>query len=229
VAYPATRLRSIYLALATFAFAEGARWVYASWDRVTGGANGLRLPVMGVFGIEIVGDRQAFPVIAALTALVILATMMITTSRFGRAMVAVRESEHVAMASGVDVRKVKVSVFALSALYAGLAGGIYALNHSFVSPTEFGFEGAVLVLSMIVVGGMGSIPGALLGVVLIGLLPVLLQTTLRSLQLWQELVYGMILTLAVMFMPRGVWGAALLAWRRAGRGRPAPTVQERRV
>jgi branched-chain amino acid transport system permease protein len=229
VAYPATRLRSIYLALATFAFAEGARWVYASWDSVTGGTNGLRLPVMSVVGVEIVGDRQAFPVITVLTALVVLATMMITTSRFGRAMVAVRESEHVALASGVDVRAVKVSAFAMSALYSGLAGGIYALDHSFVSPNEFGFAGAVVVLSMIVVGGMGSIPGALLGVVLIGLLPVLLQTALRSLQLWQELIYGLILTLAVMFMPRGVWGAIMSLRQRGSNRRPLSRSQERRA
>lgn len=206
VALPAARLRHIYLALATFAFAEGARWLFNSWTELTGGPNGLRIPVMDVFGVPIEGDREAFPIICVLLAFIILAHLFIAKSRFGREMVAVRESEHVAMASGIQILRVRVTAFALSALYAGLAGGIYTLNHSYVGPQEFGFDGAVLVLSMVVIGGLASVPGVLIGVVVIGLLPILLQTTMRSFQLWQELIYGLILTLAILFMPRGIWG-----------------------
>ena len=134
--------------------------------------------------------------------------MYLTRSKFGRSMCAIRDSEHAAAASGIDVRFTKVIVFAISAIYAGVAGGMYTLFQSFANPEVFGFGQIVLVLSMIVVGGLGTIPGVLLGVAILGLLPEVLRTTMRNLLVWQELVYGVILILAMMFMPRGLWGLA---------------------
>lgn len=216
IAIPATRLRAVYLALATFAFAEGAQWVFNAWESMTKGPDGLRLPRADVFGYEMGTDPRAFPVMAVLLVLVLAATMFLTRSKFGRAMCAIRDSEHVAAASGIDVRFTKVAVFAISAVYAGIAGGMYTLYQSFANPEVFGFAQIVLVLSMVVVGGLGTIPGVLIGVVLLGLLPEVLRTTMRNLLVWQELVYGVILILAMMFMPRGLWG---LARSRAGRRR----------
>jgi branched-chain amino acid transport system permease protein len=92
---------------------------------------------------------------------------------------------------------------------------MYTLFQSFVNPDVFGFHQIVLLLSMIVVGGLGSIPGVLIGVALLGLLPEVMRTTMRGLLIWQELVYGLILILAVMFMPRGIWG--LIGGRRGAR------------
>ena len=145
----------------------------------------------------------------------IAATMYLTTSKFGRAMCAVRESEHVAAASGIDVRGTKVWAFAISAVYAGVAGGMFTLFQSFVNPEVFGFGQIVLLLSMIVVGGLGSIPGVLIGVALLGLLPEIMRTTMRGLLIWQEFAYGLILILVVMFMPRGIWGLIAAAGRRS--------------
>lgn len=208
IAIPATRLRAVYLALATFAFAEGAQWVFNAWESMTKGADGLRLPRPDIFGYEMGSDPKAFPVMAILLALVLAATMYLTRSKFGRSMCAIRDSEHAAAASGIDVRFTKVIVFAISAIYAGVAGGMYTLFQSFANPEVFGFGQIVLVLSMIVVGGLGTIPGVLLGVLILGLLPEILRTTMRNLLVWQELVYGVILILAMMFMPRGLWGLA---------------------
>ena len=214
IGFPATRLRTVYLALATFAFAEAAQWVFNSWDKVTGGPDGLRIAAPNILGYRVGTDPTAFPVMAVILALVIAATMYLTTSKFGRAMCAVRESEHVTAASGVDVRATKVWAFAISGVYAGIAGGMFTLYQSFANPEVFGFSLIVLILSMVVVGGLGSIPGVLIGVVLLGLLPELMRTTMRSLLIWQELVYGLILILAMMFMPRGIWG--LIGSRRRG-------------
>lgn len=214
IGFPATRLRTVYLALATFAFAEAAQWVFNSWDRVTGGPDGLRISAPNILGYRVGTDPTAFPVLAIILALMIAATMYLTTSKFGRAMCAIRESEHVAAASGIDVRATKVWAFAVSAAYAGVAGGMFTLFQSFVNPDVFGFGQIVLLLSMIVVGGLGSIPGVLIGVTLLGLLPEIMRTTMRGLLIWQELAYGLILILAVMFMPRGIWG-----FFGAGRGR----------
>jgi branched-chain amino acid transport system permease protein len=206
IGLPATRLRTVYLALATFAFAEAAQWVFNAWDKVTGGPDGLRISAPSVLGYATGSDPTAFPVMAAILAVMIAATMYLTTSRLGRAMCAVRESEHVAAASGIDVRATKVAAFAISAVYAGVAGAMFTLFQSFVNPEVFSFGQIVLLLSMIVVGGLGSIPGALIGVGLLGLLPEVMRTTMREFLVWQEFGYGVILVLVIMFMPRGIWG-----------------------
>lgn len=215
IGFPATRLRTVYLALATFAFAEAAQWVFNAWDKVTGGPDGLRISAPSVLGYATGSDPTAFPVMAAILALMIGATMYLTTSKLGRAMCAVRESEHVASASGIDVRATKVAAFAISAIYAGVAGGMFTLFQSFVNPEVFSFGQIVLLLSMIVVGGLGSIPGALIGVALLGLLPEIMRTTMRAFLVWQEFGYGVILVLVIMFMPRGIWG--MIAARRRAR------------
>jgi len=207
VAIPATRMRDIYLALATFAFAEGMYWVFNTWEQVTGGSTGLRIIASNVLGFKVANDVSAFPVSVVLLCLMIAATMYLSRSRLGREMSAVRESEHVAMSSGIDVRRIKVIAFGISAIYAGVAGGMFTLAQSFVSPEQFGFNTAILVLTMIVVGGMGKLPGVLIGVAMLSMLPEVLRTTMRSYQIWQELVYGLILILSIMFMPRGIWGS----------------------
>jgi len=215
IGLPATRLRTVYLALATFAFAEAAQWVFNAWDKVTGGPDGLRISAPSVLGYATGSDPAAFPVMAVILALMIAATMYLTTSKLGRAMCAVRESEHVAAASGIDVNATKVAAFAISAIYAGVAGGMFTLFQSFVNPEVFSFGQIVLLLSMIVVGGLGSIPGALIGVGLLGLLPEIMRTTMREFLVWQEFGYGVILVLVIMFMPRGIWG--MIAARRRAR------------
>jgi len=215
IGFPATRLRTVYLALATFAFAEAAQWVFNAWDKVTGGPDGLRISAPSVLGYAAGSDPTAFPVMAVILALMITATMYLTTSKLGRAMCAVRESEHVASASGIDVGATKVAAFTISAIYAGVAGGMFTLFQSFVNPEVFSFGQIVLLLSMIVVGGLGSIPGALIGVALLGLLPEIMRTTMREILVWQELGYGAILVLVIMFMPRGIWG--MIAARRRAR------------
>jgi branched-chain amino acid transport system permease protein len=86
------------------------------------------------------------------------------------------------------------------------------MYQSFMNPDSFGFSQIVLVLSMVVIGGLGSLPGALVGVVALGMLPEVLRSAMRSLLIWQELVYGSILILAMMYMPRGLWGS-FRRWR----------------
>ncbi|MEO8855566.1 MAG: branched-chain amino acid ABC transporter permease [Burkholderiaceae bacterium] len=206
IAFPAARLRAVYLALATFAFAEGIQWVFNSWDSVTGGADGMRIQGPKLFGYAMGTDPTAFPFMAVVLALVIAATMYLTTSKLGRALCAIRDSEHAAAASGIDVRATKIIVFSLSACYAGVAGGMLTTYQSFMNPETFGFAQIVLVFTMIVVGGLGTLPGALIGAVLLGLLPEIMRTTMSSMLVWQELVYGVIIILAMMYMPRGIWG-----------------------
>lgn len=206
IAFPAARLRAVYLALATFAFAEGAQWVLNAWDKVTGGADGLRIAPPTLFGYALGDDPRAFPFVALILAVVIAATMYLTASKLGRSMCAIRDSEHAAAASGINVRATKLIAFTISACYAGIAGGMFTMFQSFMNPESFGFAQIVLVMSMIVIGGLGTLPGTLIGVVILGMLPEVMRTAMRSLLIWQELVYGVILILAMMYMPRGLWG-----------------------
>jgi branched-chain amino acid transport system permease protein len=206
IAIPATRLRTVYLALATYAFAECAQWVFRAWDSVTKGSDGLRISAPDIFGYVVGTDRRAFPVMAVILGVVLLAMFYLTRSTLGRALCTIRDSEHVASASGINVKRTKVIAFVLSAVFAGLAGGTYTLFQSFVNPDTAGLAQLILVLTMVVVGGSGSIAGVLIGVVLIGLLPEFLRAAPRGLLVWQEFFYGLILVLAVMFMPRGLWG-----------------------
>jgi len=218
IAIPATRLRTVYLALATYAFAECAQWVLRTWDSLTKGADGLRFSPPDVLGYVVDTDRRAFPLMALILALVLLAFLYLTRSRLGRALAAIRDSEHVAATCGIDVKRTKVVAFVLSAVLAGIAGGTYTLYQSYVTPDSVGLAQLVLVLTMVVVGGSGSIGGVLVGVVLIGLLPEVLRAAPRGLLVWQEFFYGLILILATMFMPRGLWGLAE-TWR--ARTKPA--------
>lgn len=233
IGIPATRLRAVYLALATYAFAECAQWVFRSWDAVTNGPDGLRIGAPEILGYAIGSDRRAFPVMAAILALVLAGTIELGRSRLARSFRAVRDSEHVAAASGIDVKRTKVIAFAISAFYAGIAGGCYTLFQSFVHPDELGVWQLVLVLTMIVVGGSGSLPGVVLGVVLLGLLPEALRAAPQSLLVWQEFAYGLILVLAVMFMPCGIWGLVKRPARAAGAvaeaTRPAAPAMGRQV
>ncbi len=223
IALPATRLRTVYLALATFAFAECAQWVFRTWDSVTRGPDGLRMSAPQIFGYVVGNDRDAMPVIAVVLAVTLGATLYLVRSRLGRALCAVRDSEHVAAASGIDVKRTKVLAFTISAFYAGVAGGTYTLFQSFVHPDGLGVWTLVLVLTMIVVGGSGTVGGVLLGVMLLGVLPEALRAAPRGLLVWQEFAYGLILILAIMFMPRGIWG--LVAERVRRRARNTPSLQ----
>lgn len=223
IGLPATRLKAVYLALATFAFAECAQWVFRTWDPVTGGSDGLRFRPPEIFGYATGTDRSAFPVVAIILTLVLAATLYLTKSRLGRHLCAIRDSEHVASASGIDVRAVKVTAFTISAVFAGIAGGAYTLFQSFINADVLGAAQLVTVLTMVVIGGSGSIPGVLLGVLVIGLLPELLRAMPQSMLVWQELVYGAILVLSIVFMPQGLWGfikPALAALRPRGQPRP---------
>jgi branched-chain amino acid transport system permease protein len=207
IAIPATRMRSINLALATFAFAQGMQWLFGAWESLTGGANGLSVPAPRILGFVIDSDTKALPWMTCIALLCVAATLYIGTSKLGRSMAAIRESESAAAVSGIGVRATKITVFGISAGYAGIAGGMLTLHQSFIDPSRFGFEALILVFSMIVVGGMGSTAGTAAGVLVLTLLPELMRGSMRDLLIWQEFVYGIILILCMMFMPRGIWGA----------------------
>jgi branched-chain amino acid transport system permease protein len=197
----ALRMRDIYLALATFAFGEAMQWVFLNWVPVTGGSNGMRMQPAQLLGYQLTNDLHAYPFVIALTALMLWTTVALSRSQYGSALRAVRESDVAAMAMGVNVIRMKQTAFAISAAFAGIAGGMYTLFTSFIHPESLGFQTTILVLTMVVVGGIGSVRGAVAGALLFGLISELLRQALSV----QEIIYGVILMVFMMFKPKGLF------------------------
>lgn len=206
VAFASVRLRDIYLGLATVAFASAMHWVFQTWKRVTGGVDGMRLNPSNFILFTSDSDASNFRILAVILALVLLATFLLLRSKLGRAMAAIHDSEHVASVSGIDVRRTKLWVFVISSVYACVGGGMLVVFNTFIDPMNFTFAPAVLLLTMLVVGGMGSVAGVMIGAVAMGILPEFLRTTMKDYLVWQEFVYGLILVLAITLMPKGIYG-----------------------
>lgn len=197
----ALRMRDIYLALATFAFGEAMQWVFLNWNAVTGGPNGLRIAPARLFGLELVTDKHAYPFVVISTILMLGLTILIARARIGRSFRALRESEVAAQAMGIPVQQAKLAAFGLSAFFAGVAGGMFTLFSTYIHPDSLGFSTTILVLTMVVVGGLGSIGGAVGGAIVFGLISELL----RQAPSWQEIAYGAILVVFMMYAPKGLF------------------------
>ncbi|MFZ2295283.1 MAG: branched-chain amino acid ABC transporter permease [Polaromonas sp.] len=203
IGFLALRMRDIYLALATFAFGEAMQWVFLSWEKVTGGSNGMRMQPAELFGYRLTNDLQAYPFVVVLAGLMLWITVVLSRSQYGSSLRAVRESDVAAMAMGINVKAMKQSAFAISAAFAGIAGGMYSLFTSFIHPESLGFQTTILVLTMVVVGGMGSVRGAVAGAIAFGLISELLRQVMSV----QEVIYGMILMGFMMFKPKGLFAS----------------------
>lgn len=197
----AIRMRDIYLALSTFAFGEAMQWVFLNWVAVTNGSNGYRMSPAQFFGFELVSDLRAYPFVVLAAGAMLGLTVYLSRSQLGSAFRAVRESDVAAQAMGVNVNRVKRIAFMISAAYAGLAGGLFTTFSSFIHPDSLGFQATVLILIMIVVGGIGSVRGAIAGAVIFGLISELLRQVLS----FQEIIYGAILIVFMMFLPKGLF------------------------
>jgi branched-chain amino acid transport system permease protein len=211
VGLPALRLSGMYLALVTLAFAQFTQWVMIHWDSFTFGAGGFKSPAPS-FGPLPLGTEQGmyYLSLVAAVALTIL-TWNITRSRIGRAFVAIRDSEVAAQALAIDLAAYKTMAFALSAFYAGMAGALYSAVLRFVAPEGFDLFQMVLHFSMVVVGGLASIAGSILGAALI----LALQEALRMVKGIQEILFGGLLMVAIVFLPDGLFSflrSLLSAW-----------------
>jgi branched-chain amino acid transport system permease protein len=199
---PALRLTAIYLAIATLAFGTAVAEALPRWAAVTGGYQGMRVPRASFFGINVPNDVAMYYLALAMTVLLLLVARNIVRSRVGRAFVAIRDKSMAAQACGVSLAKYKALAFFVSALYAGLAGGLYAHVVGYISPAEFGLAKSIDLFIMIALGGMASLPGPVLGALFLTYLPHWL-SGFRGLQ---SIIYGASLIGVVVFMPFGIWG-----------------------
>ena len=198
---PTLRLRTYYLAMTTIGFGEIVRLIIVYWEPVTGGTSGLRaIPPISLFGLSPHGLIQHYYLLLAMLAAAAIVAARIRRSSLGRAMIATKDSEIAAEQSGVDTTRTKLLAFMIGAVYAGLAGCLYASSIRFVSPDSFSGVQAVLLMTMLIVGGMGSIPGSIAGAIALTILP----EALRFLGQWYLVLYGLGVIAVVVLMPGGL-------------------------
>jgi branched-chain amino acid transport system permease protein len=200
LAFPALRLSGIFLALSTLAFAQATQWVLWHWESVTFGAGGFRVPAASFGFIPIKPDYGIFFVTWVTTVVLLLFTWRIMRSRIGRAFVAMRDGEIAAQSLGIDLLLYKAMAFALSSFYAGVAGALYSGLLGYMSPEGFDLFQMIIQKAMIVVGGLGSVVGSVLGAALL----VYIMEFLRAFKSTQEIVFGLLLVGFMVFQPHGL-------------------------
>lgn len=231
---PALRLEGPYLAIATLGFGLTVTQILGRIETF-GGHMGIQAPPLEIFGWTVTGDAERYAVIMPIAVIMTLAMRNLTKTKVGRAFVAIRDSEIAAECIGVNITYYKTLAFAVSAFFTGIAGGLMAFVLGFINPHTFNMMTSVLFLSMVVVGGLGSILGTIMGAILITYLgqelariadlpmigPALVEISQRFLSInglpnVQFVVFGLIMVLIIIFEPLGLYGFWIrtkLYWR----------------
>jgi branched-chain amino acid transport system permease protein len=226
VAIPAIRLKGFYVAVVTLAFFYIAQYVIRSLD-ITGGTFGLiGIPSPSIAGLSIRGDVRWYYLLLSLTALCTIVSVNITRSRLGRSFLAVRDNDVAAAALGVSVAATKLRAFFVGALFAGLAGGLWASYISVVRIDQFTIWNSIWYLGMIVIGGAGSTTGAIMGVIFLRLISQILHVIGTS--DWiplssnvtiyaTQIIYGLVIILFITLKPMGmisIWQKIKINYKR---------------
>jgi branched-chain amino acid transport system permease protein len=201
---PTLKLRGDYFAIVTLGLGEITRIVLNNWDSLTGGPNGISKigrPIIGSYVLHTTLDFYYLIFFIALMS--VLAMRRLISSRIGRAWIAIREDELAAEAMGINTFRLKLLAFVLGSAWAGMTGVFFAAKMAFVSPESFTFFESVMILCMVVLGGMGSIPGIVLGALLLITLP----EVFRDFQDFRMLAFGVALVLMMIFRPQGLLGS----------------------
>jgi branched-chain amino acid transport system permease protein len=204
LALPVLRLQGDYLAIVTLGFGEITRLVLENWDEFSFGPSGISgIPRPGFFGMELdMHDAQLYLyfLMIGLCIITIFVVNRLQDSRIGRALLALREDEIACQAMGINKTRVKLTAFALGSTWAGLVGVIFAAKTTFVNPASFTFLESAMILSIVVLGGTGSIIGIGIGALVLILLP----EYLRAFSDYRMLLFGIIMVIMMVFHPQGI-------------------------
>jgi branched-chain amino acid transport system permease protein len=211
LALPALRVRGEYFVAASLGLQMLATTAFSQAESLTGGVGGLvGIPPPTLFGFDVSSGPAFLAVCLVSLAVCLVAIRILMRGSFGRALMALRDSESAARAFGKDVALLKTQAVAIGCALAGLAGALFAFQEAFVNVESFTMEQSVLVLAMVIIGGVGTLAGPLIGAVLLLLLPAALTflpfippTDIGSVQ---QLIYGLAMTLLMIFRPAGVAG-----------------------
>jgi len=201
IGIPTLKLHGHYLAMATLGFGIIVQIFFKELDFWTGGPSGLvGIEDMTIFGFEFDSDLKYYYLVCLSLLITLLLSINVVRSRVGRALRAVHGSEVASSVLGVNVARYKVGIFVLSALFAAFAGWLYSHYMTFVSPSSFGFMFSVKLVTMVVIGSLGSIWGAIFGAALLTSLP----EFLHVFENYETTVFGFILVTVMIFMPKGL-------------------------
>ena len=224
--FPALKLSGLYLALATFALALSASPVIKNFGDLTNGHEGIVLPpATDPFGLGLTNEQWVYYLALLLGLLLFLFARAMLGGATGRALRAIRDSETAAAASGVSLSYYKTVAFGISAFYAGIAGSLFAIITAYVSPDSFDLPLSLALLVGMVVGGLGTLAGPVLGAAFVVWLPIYAQAIFRS---KPDVPYGVILILLMFVLPQGIAGGArqLIAWYRRRSRQAEPLAEE---
>jgi len=204
LAIPVLRLRGDYLAIVTLGFGEVIRIVLENWNEFSFGPSGVaNIPRPGFFGMSMklqTATIYIYFIMIAMVLFTIFVVRRLENSRIGRAWIAMREDEIASESMGIDITKSKITTFALGAFWAGMVGVIFAAKTTFINPASFTLWESVMILCVVVIGGMGSILGVVVGALILILLP----EYLRAFSEYRMLMFGAILVLMMVFRPGGI-------------------------
>lgn len=212
IARPIFNLRGHYLAMATLGLGIILSMVVRNETALTGGPDGIAVPALGLFGFEMTSEKQWYWLVAAMLIVSVWATLNLVDSPFGRALRALHGSEVASQVVGVAVARYKVAVFVLSAVGASVMGSVTAHYVGFVTPNIADFFHSIELVTMVVVGGMASVFGSVVGAVLLTALP----QALAKFEGWETVAFGAILMLTMIFLPKGLVPTLAARWGREG-------------
>lgn len=216
VGLPTLKLSGYYLGMGTLGFGMIVHVIFREWASVTGGASGfVGIPLLSVGSFFFDGGRSSFYLVWGFAGTALILCRRILASRMGRALRSIHDGEKAAMAVGVNTHILKLQVFMFSAALGAVAGFLYAHFVMFISPDSFGFMVSVKLVTMVVVGGMASVWGALFGAGLITILPELLHAFAD----YEMVIFGLILMGVMIFMPQGLTRGLLDTYERSKRRR----------
>lgn len=217
IGLPTLRLRGDYLAIVTLGFGEAVRWVLKNETEITGGDAGIP-------GNRVPGDLRAsngwlgewlwqpktttdcYLFALGLLVLCVVCVTLFTRSKYGRALFALREDETAAKCMGIDTSRVKVIAFTASAFWAGLAGVVHPIFRGQITPQLFDFNASVLFVAMVVLGGLGSLTGSIVGAAILFIVPQVLRDKIPEIQDYRMLIFGAVLTGLMVVRPEGLFG-----------------------
>lgn len=217
VGLPSLRVKGFYLAMATLAAQVLIPWIVGrAWTDVTGGTQGLQVKPIDIFGIPLLEQTGMFFVIWPMALLGLYFAINIARGRVGRAFVAIRDNDLAAEVMGISLFRYKLIAFAISALYAGAAGAFWAEWIRFINPDQFTLHGSILYLGMLIVGGVGSSAGAVMGVIFMTIIEEIAKTIAPQIGVWLGMppgttasalapgAFGLVILLFLIFEPRGL-------------------------
>ena len=215
VGLPSLRVKGLYLAIATLAAHFILTFIFREWNSVTGGVSGVSIPRANLFGFEFIGDRRNFYLIFVCAFVMAVAARNLARTHIGRAFVAVRDRDISAEILGVNLLRTKLMAFAVGAFYAGIAGGLLGYFYGSITPDYFVLTLSVFYLAAVIVGGLGTVLGSVLGAVFMTFVPEILRLVAQTSSQWfpgaaglllpmGQVVFGLLIIIFLIFEPHGL-------------------------